>query len=81
MRFLGFDAETFYCSKTGYTLSKMTAEEYVRDPRFELIGFSVAPLGAAPQWYSGDMAYLRSVAQSIDWSDVFVVGHNMSAFD
>ena len=81
MRFLGFDAETLYCSKTGYTLSKMTAEEYIRDPRFELIGFSVAPLGAAPHWYSGDLAYLRSVAQSIDWSDVFVVGHNMSAFD
>lgn len=81
MRFLGLDCESYYCSKTGYTLSKMTAEEYVRDPRFELIGFSVAPLGATPQWYSGDLPYLRSVAQSIDWGDVFVVGHNMSMFD
>lgn len=81
MRFLGLDCESYYCSKTGYTLSKMTAEEYIRDPRFELIGFSVAQLGAAPQWYSGDLPYLRSVAQSIDWGDVFVVGHNMSMFD
>jgi hypothetical protein len=81
MRFIGFDAETLYCTKTGYTLSKMPAEEYIRNPRFELIGFSIAPLGGAPQWYSGDLPYLRSVAQSIDWSDVFVIGHNMSMFD
>ena len=81
MRFLCFDAETFYCSKTGYTLSKMTAEEYIRDERFELIGFSFGWLGQRPTWYTGDLAYLRSVAQSIDWSDVFVIGHNCSMFD
>lgn len=81
MRFLGVDTETFYCTKTGYTLSKMPAEEYIRDPRFELIGFSMAPMGGDAQWYTGDLPYLRSVAQSIDWSDVFVVGHNMSMFD
>ena len=81
MNFLAFDAETFYCTKTGYTLSKMTAEEYIRDPRFELIGFSMGGLGQKKQWYTGDMAYLRSVAQSIDWSDVFCVGHNLSMFD
>ncbi|WNV50633.1 hypothetical protein [Pseudomonas phage Rollin] len=81
MTFLPFDAETFYCTKTGYTLSKMTAESYIRDPRFELIGFSYAPLGQKPQWYSGDLPYLRSVAQSIDWANVFVIGHNASMFD
>ena len=47
MKLMPFDAESFYCSKTGYTLSKMTAEEYIRDDRFELIGFSFAPLGQA----------------------------------
>ena len=81
MKFVGFDAESYYCSKTGYTLSKLTAEEYVRSEKFELIGFSVAPMGGKPQWYSGDLTYLRSVAQSIDWSDIFVVGHNMSQCD
>lgn len=81
MRFFGFDAETFYCSKTGYTLSKMTAEEYIRDDRFELIGFSMGWAGTRPQWYTGDLEYLRSVAQSIDWSGAFVVGHNLSLFD
>ena len=28
MNFLAFDAESYYCTKTGYTLSKMTAEEF-----------------------------------------------------
>jgi hypothetical protein len=37
MRFIGFDAETLYCTKTGYTRSEMPAEEYIRNPRFELI--------------------------------------------
>lgn len=81
MKLLPFDIESFYCSKTGYTLSKMTAESYIRDERFELIGFSFAPLGQRPVWYTGTLEYLRSVAQSIDWSDVFVIGHNMSMFD
>lgn len=81
MQLIAFDAETLYCTKSGYTLSKMTAEEYIRDPRFELIGFSYAPLGQKPQWYSGDLPYLRSVAQSIDWANVFVIGHNASMFD
>src|SRR3990167_6079074 len=81
MRFLPLDAETFYCSKTGYTLSKMTAEEYIRDPRFELIGFSYGPLGTRPVWYTGTIEYLRSVAHAIDWSQVFAVGHNLSMFD
>ncbi len=81
MKFLAADCETFYCTKTGYTLSRMTAEEYVRDPRFELIGFSIGDLGQKKQWYTGDLLYLRSVAQSIDWSDVFCVGHNLSMFD
>ena len=81
MQLIAFDAETLYCTKSGYTLSKMPAEEYIRDPRFELIGFSYAPLGQKPQWYSGDLPYLRSVAQSIDWANVFVIGHNASMFD
>ena len=82
MNLLGIDFETYYDSKAGYTLSKMTAEEYIRDPRFELIGFSIAPVGATQaQWFTGTLEYLRSVAQQIDWANTFVVGHNLSHFD
>lgn len=81
MRFLSLDFETFYDSKSGYTLSKITAEEYVRSPQFEIIGVSFCYLGERPQWYSGDLAYIRSVLQQLPWHDIFVVGHNMSQFD
>lgn len=81
MKFLTLDKETFYCTKTGYTLSKMTAEEYIRDPRFELIGFSMGWLGQKKQWHTGPIEYLREVAQQYDWSDIFAIGHNLSMFD
>lgn len=81
MNFLVIDYESFYCSKSGYTLSKITSEEYVRDKRFEVIGFSVAPLGQKPVWYSGDYAYLRGVLAQIDWPNTFLIAHNGSGFD
>lgn len=79
MRFLVLDFESFYADD--YTLSKMTAEEYIRDDRFEIIGVSFAYLGEKPQWYSGDLDYIKSVLHQIPWHDTFVIGHNMSAFD
>lgn len=79
MRFLIIDFESYYADD--YTLSKMTAEEYVRDPRFEIIGVSFGWLGEQPQWYSGDLDYIKSVLHQLPWHDIFVVGHNMSSFD
>jgi len=81
VQMLVIDYESFYCSKSGFTLSKMTSEEYVRDKRFEVIGFSIAPLGQKPQWFSGDYEYLRSVLAQIDWPNTFLIGHNNSGFD
>lgn len=80
---LVFDAETYYSTKDKgeYSLTWMTAEEYVRDPRFDLIGFSLKKGDGTSQWYSGPLDYLRQVAQSIPWSQVLVIGHNMSEFD
>lgn len=79
MRFLVIDFETYWADD--FTLSKMTAEEYVRSPRFEIIGVSFGWLGEQPQWYSGDLDYIKSVLHQLPWHDTFVVGHNMSAFD
>lgn len=79
MRFLVIDFESYYADD--FTLSKMTAEEYVRDPRFEIIGVSFGWLGEQPQWYSGDLDYIKSVLHQLPWHDIFVVGHNMSQFD
>lgn len=79
MRFLVIDFESYWADD--FTLSKMTAEEYVRSPRFEIIGVSFGWLGEQPQWYSGDLDYIKSVLHQLPWHDIFVVGHNMSQFD
>lgn len=78
-----FDAESYYTDKANgeYSLTWMTAEEYIRDPRFELIGFSMKPGNGETRWFTGDLPYLRSVAQQFDWSKILVIGHNMSEFD
>jgi DNA polymerase len=36
MKIISLDAETFFCSKSGYTLKKLTTEEYLRNPRFKV---------------------------------------------
>lgn len=76
MRVLTFDAETYYDQT--YSLSKITTEEYIRSPLFELIGFSIKENNGPTVWYPKPdaEAYLRSV----DWSDAMVVGQN-TAFD
>src|ERR1700712_436771 len=78
-----FDAESFYTDKAGgeYSLTWLTPEQYIRDPRFELIGFSLKPGDGETRWFTGTLEYLRAVAQSLDWSKILVIGHNMSEFD
>jgi DNA polymerase len=69
------DFETAWCKKT-YTLSKMTTESYVRDPRFKAWGlcWKVAGADGAPEWVSGDE--IQGWANSIDWSTTAVLAHN-----
>lgn len=78
-----FDAESFYTDKAGgeYSLTWLTPEQYIRDPRFDLIGFSLKPGDGETRWFTGTLEYLRAVAQSLDWSKILVIGHNMSEFD
>ena len=75
MRFVVWDAETYYDPKIGYTLSKMTTEAYVRDPRFELHGAAIKwSASTAAQWY--DDREVRYLLKEEDWSDVFLVSHH-----
>lgn len=80
---LTIDFETYYTTKDNgaYSLSYMTAEEYIRDPRFEIIGFSIKKGPAPAQWFSGDLEYCRNVLKTIPWSRVMSIGHNKSEFD
>lgn len=79
LELITLDFETFY--DDDYTLSKMTAEAYIRDPRFEIIGVGVKIGGKPAGWFSGSMEELRYRFQKSDWSNVVSMGHNMSEFD
>ena len=70
------DMETHYDQH--YSLSKMTTEQYVRDPRFEIIGVGVKMDDHPTDWYSGDD--FGSFLRSMDYSDKAILCHN-TAFD
>ena len=74
-RILAIDFETAWCKKT-YTLSKMTTEEYVRDPRFKAWGlcWNEVGSGAYPMWVRGDD--IAEWAEHFDWSRTAVLAHN-----
>ena len=80
---LVLDFETRYSRKAqdwcpdGYTLSKMTTEEYVRHPLFKAFGVSLLafkPDATPAQWYSHDE--LPRIFSAYDWSRTAVVAHN-----
>jgi len=72
---LTIDFETYWDSKE-YTLSKMTTEEYIRDPRFLAFGACIHDFGTdlRTQWYRGDE--LHRVLSTYDWGRTAVLAHN-----
>lgn len=78
MRLCFIDFETFW-SET-HTLKRMSPVEYCVHPETELQFMSVKLQGGPTRVYAGEQDIRRGV-ESIDWSDVLAVGHNMSAFD
>lgn len=66
------DFETYYDEE--YTLSKLTTEAYVRDPRFEVIGVGVRIDGGEAVWTSE--AQFRAWAATVNWSRVAVLAHH-----
>jgi len=68
------DAETFYSKE--FSLSRLTTEEYVRDPRFELIGLSIKKNDKKTKWLSGDILEVYAALQTIDWSGAAILAHN-----
>jgi len=74
------DMETHYSDD--YSLSKMPAEEYIRDPRFQILGCAVQPHGKRSKYITGATEEeIKQKLRAIDWSRVFCVAHNMSGFD
>lgn len=74
-RIVTIDFETRW-SKSDYTLSKMTTEEYIRDPRFKAFGCCMHEYGSEKitQWYSHEE--LPRIFNSFDWENTAVLAHN-----
>lgn len=76
MDIVTIDFETYY--DKDYSLSKMTTEQYVRSPQFEIIGVGVKVNDYPTDWYSGDNP--GKFLQSLDYSKRAILCHN-TAFD
>ena len=66
------DFETYY--DRAYSLSKITTEEYVRDPRFEAIGLGIKKNNGPTYFYPKHM--IGPVLQEIDFSEAGILCHN-----
>ena len=74
MKLITIDMETFYSAD--YSLSKMTTEEYVNDPHFEVIGIGVKVGDQPAEWASGSHEAMQKWLDTFDWSDAAVLCHN-----
>ena len=82
MNILTLDFETFYAKD--FSLSKLTTEEYIRDPRFEVVGVAVKCEGQelsssrakAPLWFSGSKKQTAKFLAQFDWDNSLVIAHN-----
>jgi len=76
MDIVTIDFETYYDKE--FSLSKMTTEAYIRDPRFEVIGVGVKVNNYPTDWYSGDTP--GKFLNSLDYRNKAILCHN-TAFD
>jgi DNA polymerase len=67
------DFETYYDQE--YSLSKITTEEYVRDPRFEVIGLAIKKNDKATK-YVNDPVLIERLLSHIDFSNSAILCHN-----
>ena len=76
MKLITIDFESMY--GPDYTLTKMTTEDYIRDPRFEVILVSVQVGKEIPKWFSGTMKQTGDWLKQFNISDNALLAHNMS---
>lgn len=72
MDIITIDFETYYDKE--FSLSKMTTEQYIRDPRFELIGVGVKINHYPTDWYSGEN--FGGFLKGLDWKSSASLSHN-----
>jgi DNA polymerase I-like protein with 3'-5' exonuclease and polymerase domains len=78
MKIITIDFETFYSRE--FSLSKMTTEEYIRSPDFEVIGVAVKVNYEKTVWFSGTKADTAKFLRGYDWDNSIGLAHN-AVFD
>jgi hypothetical protein len=68
------DFETFY--DTSFSLSRLTTEEYIRSPEFQVIGFAIKVDDCSTKWYSGTHEELQVVLDRYKIHESGLVCHN-----
>ena len=75
MQLIVLDFETYYTSKD-LGFKTQTTEEYVRDPRFEVIGVAVKVGDGETTWCTGSHSQIKSFLNTFDWDNSMAVAHN-----
>ena len=68
------DWETFYSKE--FTLSKMTVQEYVLSPHFEVIMIAVKVNDGDIEWFTGTHEQIRAWLQKFNWDNAIAIAHN-----
>lgn len=74
MDIITIDYETYYDQE--YSLSKLTTEEYIRDPRFEVIGLAVKVNDGPTQHHTGDYQSTLTFLRQFDWANSAMLAQN-----
>lgn len=74
MEIIGIDFETYY--DKDYSLTKLTTEQYIRDPRFEVIMVGIRMPDENKFILTGTHEEIKWQLDRIDWSQYAVVAHN-----
>lgn len=74
MNLITLDLETFYSQEV--SLTRLTTEEYVRHPEFEVIGIGIKINDTPAYWISGSREMLNKHLRSLPWRDSMLLCHN-----
>ena len=74
MSFVTLDFETYYSHQ--FSLSRMTTEEYIRSPLFEVIGVAMKIDDDETMWFSGTKQEIKAWLNQVDWSTSALLCHN-----
>jgi DNA polymerase I-like protein with 3'-5' exonuclease and polymerase domains len=75
MDLITLDFETYYAQD--YSLTKLTTEEYIRDPRFQAIGVSLKVNGTPAEWVTGPAKTIIEALRDYRLHENAALAHNM----